>query len=88
MQTKSIYDKGIQITAILFSFSMFVIITNPLKFSWITSIFGSCMLYFAIQKLRNDKKKGQSIEKARNLIILAGGGALISTACFIASLFI
>ncbi len=52
MQSKTIYDTGIQITILLFSFSSFIVVTNPVRFSWITAIFSFSMLYFATKKLK------------------------------------
>lgn len=58
MQTKSYTDKGLAIARILIAFSMFPMVLNPLKYSWVMILPSLVMLYFSFKKYKEEKSMG------------------------------
>ena len=58
MQTKSSTDKGLAIARLLIAFSMFPMVLNPLKYSWVMILPSLVMLYFSSKKYKEEKNMG------------------------------
>lgn len=87
MQNRTTAEKGIQLTGIFSAFSMFFIIRNPFKFSWIALMTGAAMLYFATRKFSDDKRAGRDTDKARSIMIMSFFSVFLLLACTIAYCF-
>jgi hypothetical protein len=51
-------DKGLAIARILIAFSMFPMVLNPLKYSWVMILPSLMMLYFSFKKYKEEKSIG------------------------------
>lgn len=58
MQTNLSTDKGLAIARILIAFSMFPMVLDPLKYSWVMILPSLVMLYFSFKKYKEEKSMG------------------------------
>lgn len=79
MQTKSSTDKGLAIARLLIAFSLFPMIFNPLKYSWVMILPSLVMLYFSSKKYKEEKHMG--VEDSKYLIIAIG--TCVTTTLFV-----